>query len=170
MALKAGERGTGKMSDLGYRFKDLITGYIGIANLWAESFTGSIQYGIQQPLDKDGKYPESYMFDFMQLEVVDEGVSSVWVEPKLDEIILGSEVKDKFSGYKGIAQARIVHLNGCIYIRVVGEVNKTKDDITRQVIEVQRLEVTKLAKIGRLAEVPRAVRRGGPVVRASEFK
>lgn len=63
-----------------------------------------------------------------------------------DEIELGDKVKDKITGYVGIAVARTEFLNGCVQYSVAGKVgkdNKMQDEIG---IDSQSLEVMKSRK------------------------
>jgi hypothetical protein len=67
---------------LGKKVKDKITGFEGIATSKHIYLTGCSQYGIQQPLDKDGKVPDKKYFDEGRLEVTGEGIKAEDVKVK----------------------------------------------------------------------------------------
>lgn len=55
---------------LGSEVRDTITGFTGIVTARTSYITGCDRYSVQPPLDKDGKYRESYAFDEPLLEVL----------------------------------------------------------------------------------------------------
>jgi hypothetical protein len=60
------------------------------------------------------------------------------------EIKLGSKVKDKISGFAGIATSRTVFLNGCVRIEIDPDrLNKDGDLIEGAVFDEVQLEVVK---------------------------
>lgn len=64
------------MSDyLGKMAKDKITDFEGIITSKHIYLTGCTQYGIQPPIDKDGKVPEKGYFDVGRIQIIGEGVS-----------------------------------------------------------------------------------------------
>jgi hypothetical protein len=63
------------MIKLGYRVRDIITGFEGIATARVEYLNGCVQYCVKPPM-KDGKQVESEYFDHQQLQAVDAGVSA----------------------------------------------------------------------------------------------
>lgn len=58
--------------ELGDRVKDKVTGIVGIATQRIECLNGCVQYTVRQQCDKDGKVPESFCYDFEQLEIVEK--------------------------------------------------------------------------------------------------
>jgi hypothetical protein len=61
------------------------------------------------------------------------------------EITLGSKVKDKISGFTGIAISRTVFLNGCVRIEIDPDrLNKDGDLIEGAVFDEVQLEVVKV--------------------------
>lgn len=62
-------------------------------------------------------------------------------------ITLGDKVKDKVSGFTGIAVSRTVYLNGCIQIGVTPKVAKTSDDIKTYYIDEPQLEIIQSKKV-----------------------
>lgn len=57
------------MNLLGWKVKDKITGFSGVATGYITYITGCSQYGIV-PESKDGKYPDVIYIDKQRLEVV----------------------------------------------------------------------------------------------------
>lgn len=69
------------------------------------------------------------------------------------EIILGSKVKDKISGFTGIAISRTVFLNGCVRIEIDPDrLTKDGDLIDGAVFDEVQLEVVKTAIKGKSKE------------------
>ena len=64
---------------LGMKVKDTVSGLIGIAVCKTVWLNGCERYGIQPPIDKDGKAPDNYYVDSEQIEIIGDGVA---VEPK----------------------------------------------------------------------------------------
>ena len=65
----------------------------------------------------------------------------------MNEIKLGSKVRDKVSGFIGVAIARTEYLNGCIQYSVqpkVGKDNKVPEEIG---VDAGSLEVIQLKKV-----------------------
>lgn len=61
---------------MGKTVKDKITGFQGIATSRHEYLTGCTQYGVQPPVDKDGKIPEREFFDEGRLSLIGDGFNS----------------------------------------------------------------------------------------------
>ncbi len=55
---------------LGDKVRDSVSGLEGIAVSRTEYLNGCIRIAIQQPVDKDGKLPETQWMDEPQLEVI----------------------------------------------------------------------------------------------------
>ena len=68
---------------LGKQAKDKITGQTGIITSKHVYLSGCNQYGIQPPIDKEGKIPEKGYFDEGRIEVIGEGFTSADI--KADE-------------------------------------------------------------------------------------
>ena len=83
-----------------------------------------------------------------------------------EEIKLGDKVKDKVSGYEGIATSRTEFLNGCFQIEVTSRLKKgekiTVDSLAGVAIDQQQLE-----KIGDGLNTPKKkvkkTHNGGPM-------
>lgn len=61
---------------LGKKAKDKITGFEGIVTSKHIYLTGCNQYGLQPPIDKEGKVPSKEFFDEGRLEIIGEGIST----------------------------------------------------------------------------------------------
>ena len=59
----------------------------------------------------------------------------------MNEIILGKRVKDKVTGFIGIAVARCVYLNGCVQYHVSPSVDKDGNERKDQWIDEAQLEI-----------------------------
>jgi len=103
---------------LGSKVKDEVSGFVGIAENCAEYLYGCDRYGVQPPIDKDGKLPDDCVFDDMQLKVL-RGKPVVEALPFPKQVVmLGDEVFDPITGMTGIAAGRCLYLNGCARIRM----------------------------------------------------
>lgn len=58
-------------------------------------------------------------------------------------IKLGDEVKDRVSGFEGVAVARIEYLNGCVQFEVQPKINEKKELPDTCYIDEQQLEIIK---------------------------
>lgn len=61
---------------LGKRYRDTVSGYVGIAVCRTEWMNGCNRASLQAPVDKEGKLPDIQTFDEVQLEIIAEGVPS----------------------------------------------------------------------------------------------
>ncbi len=115
---------------LGNIVRDSATGFEGIANIKVEMIDGSTQYALQPRVKVDDKgegemkMPEGYLIDVQLLEYVGEGVAGKLKPHPQTPFILGEEVKDTVTGFKGIVIDRVFHLNGCVHLTVVPQVGK----------------------------------------------
>ena len=64
-----------------------------------------------------------------------------------DEIKLGDKVRDKITGFTGIAVNRTEFLNGCIQIGVQGKIDKEGKMGDAMGIDIQSLELVNKPKI-----------------------
>jgi hypothetical protein len=58
------------MIELGWKVKDMITGFIGTATARVEYITGCDQILVAPPVDEAGKHVDALYFDVNRLEVV----------------------------------------------------------------------------------------------------
>jgi hypothetical protein len=57
--------------EMGLTAKDKITGFKGVITSRTQFINGCNRYGIEPPMDKDGKLPEAHAFDEARIEVID---------------------------------------------------------------------------------------------------
>jgi len=143
---------------LGSTVKDLISGFTGIAIQRLEQLNGNVQIAIQPKIAEGATaYPEAMFIDHHTLAVIDEGVSANMIEPEETMIELGQRVRDRATGFEGIATQRAIYINGCTGYSVVPKMRE--DGLINEVpspswIDHNRLEVV---GDGLHADVPRAV-------------
>lgn len=166
------------MSDikLGNTIRDAISGFTGIAIQRLEFMNGNVQYGVQPKGKEEGVYPDAMFIDHHTLDVVDEGVADRATPATETEILLGQKVKDKASGFVGIATHKATYINGCVSFGVMPEHRAGFGDKNANpqpsFIDHNRLEVV---KDGLLNDAPRTEeiksdeapvkRPGGPATR-----
>jgi hypothetical protein len=59
---------------LGNTYRDRVTGFTGVATCYTKYLTGCDRVGLQPPIDKDGKIPDSIYFDSTLLELIKKKV------------------------------------------------------------------------------------------------
>ena len=64
---------------------------------------------------------------------------------EITQIILGTKVKDKVTGFEGIATARVKYLNGCIQYCVDPKVDKEGKMSKCHYIDFDQLEIIKIS-------------------------
>lgn len=62
------------MIELGQKARDTVTGFQGVAVAYTKWLNGCMRFGLQPPVDKEGKLPEAQWFDEPQIELVEDGV------------------------------------------------------------------------------------------------
>lgn len=78
------------------------------------------------------------------------------------EIELGDIVKDKVSGFKGIATTKMEFMNGCIQYEVVPKVGKDNKMQEGTFIDISSLEIVKKNKNLRSKKETEEESNGGP--------
>jgi len=102
--------------NLGDRVKDRISGFTGIAYSKYEWLNKCKRIDIlPETFDKDGKVQDSIAFDDVQVELVEAGVVVVSPNVSTAQIALGDRVKDRVTGFIGIADG---YLDGVCGLRV----------------------------------------------------
>lgn len=115
--------------DLGDTVQDDVSKLQGIALARVDYLSGCVQFEVQPALDKDGKVPESTFVDFQRLRRV--GAENYAIEPSRRyptqnvDYELGNTVRDRVTGFEGIATTRIEGLSGEVRYGVTPRV---KDD------------------------------------------
>jgi hypothetical protein len=147
---------------LGHRVRDALTGFEGIAQTKIEFLTGNVQYGVQPQCKPDSTdLPNAIGMDYHTLEVVDEGISHLAVAPVGTDIQLGWKVRDKATGFVGIAVQKHTFFNGCIYFQVIPPLKK--DALINENSPMSFIEAARLEKVNDgLAEEASKSRVGGP--------
>lgn len=82
-----------------------------------------------------------------------------------ESIKLGSKVRDKVTGFTGIATARVEYLHGCVQIEIMPPVDKDNKKPDSIYIDEPRLEA-----IEEKAVNIKSTATGGPDMRASNIK
>lgn len=99
---------------LGTIVRDRVTGLIGVAENRSYYLHGCDRYCVQPPVGEDGKVPDSCMFDYPQLEIVEGKEKAMDALPEPAElVVLGQIVHDPIRDMSGTVTGRAVYLNGC---------------------------------------------------------
>jgi len=121
------------LSILGLRVKDRVTGFKGIATVVGFDLYGCIQVSVNPGLDENGKIMDAHWFDIARLNVDNESDRAMDV-PSYDLkkcfAFLGCRVKDRITGFEGIATSVGLELYGACSISVnpgMGKDNKLGD-------------------------------------------
>jgi hypothetical protein len=100
------------MVKLGSAVKDLITGATGIAVGRCDWLYGCSRVAVESTVPgKDGKPADCQWYDEQRVEVTEEGKHPA-APAKPCNIQLGSEVRDRVTGFAGLAVAKTVWLGG----------------------------------------------------------
>lgn len=130
---------------LGQTVRDVISGFTGIAIQALDQLNGNRRIAIQ-PKQKEGEndFPEAMFVDPHTLEILDDGFCDRTTPPTATSIALGAKVRDKASGFVGIALEKATYMNGCVSFGVIppmrsdGMINSNPD---KSWIAAERLEV-----------------------------
>lgn len=129
------------MFKLGTMVKDSVTGLKGMLT-HAQYEGGNYNYAFQ-PHGLNPKTQEPVDGMWIAPDRVSGGVE-ISVPSQFDDAIsvLGSEVEDQGSGFKGIAVAAILHISGCVHIDIQpsGVVKETGETIKRHNFDIRRLK------------------------------
>ena len=165
-----------KEISIGCTVRDITSGIEGIAVTRTTFLTGNVQYSVQVKSKKDGAYIDPMSFDIHQLDYVDAGVSARAIACPADTgIVLGSEVEDLVTAFKGFATRKAEFMNGCIYYLV--QAKKDKDNTSKEdFVEFKRLKVVgkgvaseiekRVAKANKVSPPIGGRPAGGPVTRS----
>jgi hypothetical protein len=147
---------------LGYKVKDLISGFEGIVEHLAFYANQGTMAAVQSSvLDKDGKRIEGEGFDITQLEVLDTKPPFVIPEPPEQLFQFGDKVKCKFTDYAGTVTGRAIYINGCsrLYVQPRYNSGAQMKSAEGKFIPEGSLELVESAKP---KDVPAKTTRGGP--------
>lgn len=123
-------------SILGHEVTDNVTGLKGVCTGIAEFHYGPPRIAVTPKKLKDGVPADMLWFDVPRLKV---GKVHTKVGCIPATVVLGSTVKDRMTGFKGIATGRYTYLNGCIRIEVTPEELKNGQPIEAGVFDEQRI-------------------------------
>jgi hypothetical protein len=131
------------MFKLGTMVKDTVTGLEGmLTHLHVEGEGGHVLYNFQ-PRGLNPKTQEPVDDMWIAPNRI-KGATEVPESPQLSEAMkaLNTEVEDQASGFKGIAVAAILHINGCVHLDVQppGVVAETGKAIKRNDFDIRRLK------------------------------
>ena len=149
---------------LGVMVKDLVTGFIGVAENRARFMYGCDSYCVQPQVDKDGKIPDSVMIDEPQLEII-EGEKQVMVQAgEPEELVkMGQLIEDPIRGIRGTVTGRSVYLNGCSRVWVTPKQIEGKELQSFWVDEKQVIGLKKFLGGEKITQAPEQKRMtGGP--------
>lgn len=131
------------ISILGKKVRDRVTGFMGIATVIGFDLYGCIQVSVNPGLDENKKTKDSCWFDIARL-AEDKDCSPVMDIPEFDLKksfkMLGYRVKDRITGFEGIATSVGLELYGATSLSVnpgMGPDNKLGDTYW---VELPRLE------------------------------
>lgn len=156
------------MIQLGTKVRDLITGVSGIAVGRTEWLYGCTRIAVESAeLTKDGKPSEALWWDEQRVEpVTDDAPDAPYKKyvpavPNQCDITLGSKVKDKVTGFSGIASAKTTWLSGTITITVEPSTLHEGSPVDPHAFESQRIELVEVA-VPPMSSVANKEAPGGP--------
>lgn len=129
------------MIELGSKVRDLVTGVTGVASARTEWLYGCARIAVDSTdLKKDGKLFETMWLDEQRVEEVEKGFFPLSPAPN-SEIKLGSRVKDRVTGFEGLAVARTVWVSGNITIGIEPTTLQEGKPVEAHSFEHQRVEL-----------------------------
>lgn len=150
------------MIQLGVKARDKVSGYVGVVDHRAKYMHSAARLGLQGQVGADNKPPDPIMADECQCEVLNPTPVCEAVEAPDPIHVFGQEVRDPYSGFRGIVTARAVYLNGCVRVAVQPKLDKKKKGKFLEAVwfNEERLEV-----VGEKKEAPKEKPdRAGPAV------
>ena len=159
---------------LGDQVRDRVSGFTGVVTVLHRFLQGCDRMSVQPPADEEGKLIEYESFDAPDLEVTKEQFVSYHGQRDKSytgDVELADKVRDRVSGFGGVATARHIHLNGCDLISVQPIVNKKGAALpTFKTFDAPQLEVIEREYVK--YDVPDEERRrvGGPAKFMPEAK
>lgn len=149
-----------KMIQLGSRVRDIITGMHGVAVARTEWLYGCARIGVESTdLKKDGKPSDSAWFDEQRVEQLPEPGFPALPLQQCD-IKLGSRVKDKLTGFEGLANARTNWMSGNVTINIEPTVMFEGKPVTALSFEAPRVQL--IEEIAPPISKDNSARSGGP--------
>ena len=98
----------------GKKYKDIITGYEGIATGWVEYLSGCNQVLLAAPVKEEGALINPEWFDIQRIQDIESGEAigqEIAWHTILSGFELGKKYHDRITGFKGIAIGRAKYIN-----------------------------------------------------------
>lgn len=138
---------------LGNLVKDKMSGFSGIVSGRQEHLSGMIQFAVQPAASPKtpADHPDAISFDEYVLEVKGKGIAASL--PPTDDtvtIMLGEEIEDIASGFRGIAHEKVTFSNGCVYFAIVSKTARDQNGKPTRIFLSHR----QLKKVGNGLTVP----------------
>lgn len=147
---------------LGYRVRDVISGYQGIVEHMSFYANQGTMAAVQaDTMDRDGKRIEAEGFDVTQLKVIDTEPPFKIPPPPEQLFQFGDKVKCKFTGYSGTVTGRAIYINGCsrVYVQPPYDSASQHKSADGKFIAEGNLEAVERVQ---KKDVPAQTTRGGP--------
>ncbi len=130
--------------ELGDEVKDIVTGFRGIITAKYIYLNGCIRFSIQPEVDKDGKLPTYETFDEPLLKILEKNkIKYSYIKNHISKIKLGDEIKDKVTGFKGIAVIKLIYLTSSDRFAIQPKIDKDQkfiDSLTFDEDQLEKLE------------------------------
>lgn len=133
------------MVKLGSKVRDLITGVTGFATARSEWLYGCTRIRVEGPDNVHEGKPQELWFDEQRIEVTQENAVPVGEAPSCP-IELGAKVRDKVTGFSGIASARTVWTGGEITVTIEPDQLRDGKTVEAQSFPYQRIELVEAKK------------------------
>lgn len=157
---------------LGWTVRDIVSGFTGIAIQSMEQLNGNLQIAIQPKIQEGSAvYPDAMFIDQHTIKKLDDGVVAHSTPAPEVCIKLGNRVRDKVTGFEGIATNKAIYMNGCVHFTVVPRLKEGTETLVNpdaSVIDYLRLEVVGEGIANEIVRPPRDPKNqhpGGPAQR-----
>lgn len=128
------------MIELGSRVRDLITGFEGAVIGRTEWLYGCARIVVEGLELKDGKPHDPQWFDEQRVEELEQGKYPVSPARCGIDITLGNKVKDKVTGFTGIAVAKTIWSSGNVTIQIEPTTLEKGEPVPSHAFEYARIE------------------------------
>lgn len=123
--------------------RDIVTGFQGTVLSRTKYFTGCVHYGLSPQTLKDGKLPDWEWIDETRLTEVEGATKIIGGLKSLkfsqNKFELGEVLKDKVTGFKGVAMGRTDYYTGCINYGLCPQLLKEEKSIEWEWFDETRL-------------------------------
>ncbi len=150
-----------KVIKLGVPCRDKATGLTGMLTHWLCNMGQEIIYLFQpKGLNADGGPVDKISLERERLEAT----PAMFEEVEIPFEILGTEIYDKASGYKGMAIAFVRHINGCFHVQIQppGILKKTNSPIPKEDFDLRQCAGKKIAQLNALELAESKKKKPGP--------